>query len=191
MEHFDLQRPLDNFDPEQLADLVLTPYILKATALRGLARKVGGNQFRHVMATFAILLDYHYSDGILLKAAFVHDLFEDRSDTDRAEIAALDGDGPAVVALVEEVTRPPGENKETYLARIRDHGSLRAKILKVADRISNLTDLNTSVFPDEFVGRYIEQSREYILPIARQVNADMAVEIADLIRRRHGFLDHD
>ena len=170
---------------------MLTPYILKATALRGLARKVGGNQFRHVMATFAILLDYHYSDGILLKASFIHDLFEDRRDTDRAEIAALDSDGPAVVALVEEVTRPPGESKETYLARIRDHGSQRAQILKVADRISNLTDLNTSVFPDDYVGRYIEQSRKFILPIARQVNADMAVEIADLIQRRLGFLDHE
>ena len=179
---------MDNFNPNELANMVLAPYILKATALRGKARKVGGNQFRHVMATFAILLDYHCNDRVMLKAAFIHDLFEDCPDTNRQDIAALDDDGPAVVKLVEEVTRPPGEKKEVYLARIRDHGSKQAKTLKVADRISNLTDLNTSVFPDHYIGFYIEQSREYILPIAQEVNEDMAIEIADLIKRRLAFL---
>ena len=179
---------MDNFDPNELANIVLAPYILKATALRGKARKVGGNQFRHVMATFTILLDYHYTDSVMLKAAFIHDLFEDCGDTNREEIAALDDDGPAVVKLVEEVTRSPGEKKEVYLARIRDRGSMQAKTLKVADRISNLTDLNTSVFSDDYIRYYIEQSREYILPFAQEVNADMAIEITDLIKRRLEFL---
>ena len=61
----------------KLAKLVLAPYIQKATALIGKKRRVGGNQFRHAMATMAILVDYHYTGAVLLKAALIHDLFED------------------------------------------------------------------------------------------------------------------
>jgi len=69
-------------DIEKLKNLVLAPYILKATALIGKQRNVGGNQFRHAMATFAILLDYKlFDDPILLKAAVIHDLIEDVPET--------------------------------------------------------------------------------------------------------------
>ena len=57
--------------------MVLAPYIQKSTALRGKYRFVGGNQFRHALGTFAILLDYHYMDPVLLKASIIHDVFED------------------------------------------------------------------------------------------------------------------
>jgi len=43
-------------DLDTLKHLVLAPYILKATALISVNRKVGGNQFRHSFATLGILL---------------------------------------------------------------------------------------------------------------------------------------
>ena len=43
-----------------LKNLVLAPYMLKATALIGVSRKCGGNQFRHQFATLGILFDYKY-----------------------------------------------------------------------------------------------------------------------------------
>ena len=181
---------MEDSERQELTRLTLAPYIQKATALIGCERRVGGNQFRHAMATLAILLDYHYTDAVLLKASLLHDLLEEVPDTDRAEIRGLDEDGDAVLALVDEVTRVEGEPKPEYLRRLRDHGSWRAKVLKVADRLSNLTDLNTSVFADAFVQRYLDETVEFVFPVATEVNDDMAVEARDLVERRLGFLSH-
>ncbi|MCK9401421.1 MAG: hypothetical protein M0Q51_15695 [Bacteroidales bacterium] len=42
-------------DLDALQNLVLAPYILKATALISVSRIVGGNQFRHSFSTLGIL----------------------------------------------------------------------------------------------------------------------------------------
>jgi (p)ppGpp synthase/HD superfamily hydrolase len=166
-----------------LERLVLAPYIQKATALIGHRRRVGGNQFRHAMATLAILIDYHYTDTVLLKASVIHDLFEDVPETTPESIACLD-EGPAVLRLVLEVTRRRGEDKEVFLARILHHGSRQARVLKVADRISNLTDLHHSVFEPRFVAHYLEQTERHVYPMALATNPEMGREIADLLTRR-------
>ncbi len=93
-------------DPETLRDLVLAPYILKATALIGVQRKVGGNQFRHSFSTLGILLDYKlFNDSILLKASLLHDLIEDLPETRVDKLKETDHEGHQVVALVLEVTK--------------------------------------------------------------------------------------
>jgi (p)ppGpp synthase/HD superfamily hydrolase len=178
---------MEDFERARLEDIVLAPYVQKATALIGLARRVGGNQFRHAMATFAILVDYHYTDPVLLKAAVIHDLFEDFREARPAEIEAIDEDGPAVLQLAMEVSRR-GESRSQYLSRLRDDGSRRAKILKVADRISNLTDLNGDVFSATDVAGQLDETERYVLPMADDVNPDMAREIRDLILRKRDSL---
>lgn len=171
----------------ELARLTLAPYIQKATVLIGHHRKVGGNQFRHAMATLAILIDYKYIDPVLLKAAVIHDLFEEEPDTDRDAIAALDADGPEVVKLVGEVTRGE-ESKTEFLERIRTQGSHRARILKTADRISNLTDLHRTVFREQYLQRYLEETEHSIYPMALDVNQHMALEVQDLVAQRRARL---
>jgi len=168
--------------------MVLAPYIQKATALIGHQRRVGGNQFRHVMATLTILLDYKYTDPVLLKASVIHDLPEDVPETNLAEIERLDEDGTSVVQLVLEVTRRE-EPKRDYLARIRDTGSKQAKILKVADRISNLTDLHLDIFERQAVAKLLDETEEFILPMAIEVDANMAIELSDLMGRRRHLLE--
>ena len=60
-------------DVEALRNLVLAPYIIKATALIRVRRKVGGNQFRHSFSTLGILLDYKfYSDSVLLNRDWIN-----------------------------------------------------------------------------------------------------------------------
>ena len=118
---------MDNKEKNELAGMVLAPYVQKATSLRGKYRYVGGNQFRHAIATFAILLDYHYMDPILLKASFIHDVFEDSNSVTADEIINLDADGPEVYNLVIEVTRQSNESKDLYLERILTEGSAKAK----------------------------------------------------------------
>jgi len=176
-------------DLDALKNLVLAPYILKATALIRVSRKVGGNQFRHSFSTLGILLDYKYfNDSILLKASLLHDLLEDLPDTQVDEIRYIDHEANRVVDLVLEVTRRNEETKPQYLQRVLEMGSVRARVLKCADRISNLTDLHRDTHPDQKISDYLDQTEQFILPMARQVNADMVIELTDLIARRRDIL---
>jgi len=179
---------MENYEEQALEKLVLAPYVQKSTALRGKFRYVGGNQFRHAFSTFAILLDYHYIDPVLLKASMIHDLFEDVKCVTPEEIRNLDQDGSKVLDLVMEVTRKAKETKSEYLIRILNEGSRNARILKCADRISNLTDLHSDTFEKEFIRMYIEETREYVLPMAKQVNEHMFFELSDLIKKREAGL---
>ncbi len=174
---------------EALKNLVLAPYILKATALIGVQRQVGGNQFRHCFSTLGILLDYKfYTNSVLLKASVLHDLLEDLPDTQVDEIRQIDGDGPAVVDLVLEVTKRAGESKEEYLRRVLEEGSENALLLKCADRISNLTDLHRDIQSDQKISDYLDQTEQFVLPMARKVNGDMVIELTDLIKKRRQIL---
>ena len=171
-------------DLSTLKNLILAPYMLKATALIGVARKVGGNQFRHSFATLGILFDYkYYDDSVLLKASLLHDILEDLNDNDLDEIRDLDEDGPAVVDIVQEVTRKTTETKVEYMERQKNN-STRAKILKCADRISNLTDLHLDTHTSGKISQYLDQTEKYIIPLAREVNVNFEKELTDLIIKR-------
>ena len=172
-------------ETEKLKNLVLAPYIIKATALIGKQRGVGGNQFRHAMATMAILLDYKlFDDYVLLKASVIHDLLEDVPETNEFEIRIIDGQADQVLELVKEVTRPENMPKADYLKRLLEQGSRRAKLLKCADRISNLTDLHRDTHTDLKITDYLDQTEKYVIPMAMEVNSDMLIELTDLVRRR-------
>jgi hypothetical protein len=175
---------MENFEKDILAGMVIAPYLQKATALRGVKRYVGGNQFRHAFATLAILIDYHYMDAVLLKASVIHDLIEDVKGTSYDEIRGIDKDGQQVLELVLEVTRRSSETKEDFLKRILIQGSDSAKVLKCADRISNLTDLHPDIFDKEYIKNMMADTKKWVVPMAQQVNSDMLFELLDLIKRR-------
>jgi len=175
---------MENFEKDILAGMVIAPYLQKATALRGVRRYVGGNQFRHAFATLAILIDYHYMDAVLLKASVIHDLLEDVKCASYDEIRSVDKDGQRVLDLVLEVTRRKTETKEEFLQRILSEGSESAKVLKCADRISNLTDLHPDIFDKEYIRNMIYDTKKWVVPMAEQVNRDMLFELQDLIKRR-------
>ncbi len=171
-------------DLNELAEITLTPYLQKATALIGVERKIGGNQFRHMMATLAILIDYKIIDSVILKASVIHDLLEDLPETDSNIILNTDFEGNEVLSIVKELTRRTDETKIEYLTRIKEQGSNKAKIVKLADRISNLTDINTDIFDYDFISRYIDETEKYVLPIAKEINSDMYIELSHLIERK-------
>ena len=174
---------------ETLKNLVLAPYILKATALIGVRRKVGGNQFRHSFSTLGILLDYKlFNDSVLLKASLLHDLLEDLPETQVDEIRWIDHESSRVVELVLEVTRRTDETKIEYLQRVLNRGSKNALLLKCADRISNLTDLHRDTHPDQKISDYLDQTEKFVIPMARKVNKNMVIELTDMVARRREIL---
>jgi len=173
---------------ESLKGVRLAPYMQLATALIGKTREGGGNMFRHQLDTMAILIDYNYIDSVLLKAAIVHDVMEDIPDFNRNHLLSIDYESHAVYELIREVSRLPEETKATFLTRILRTGSHNAKVLKVADRISNMIALGF-VNNMEFVKRYTDETEIYVVPIAKEVNKFMLEELNSLIESRKKYLE--
>lgn len=171
----------------RLKRMHLAPYIQLATCLIGKPRRSGGNMFRHQLDTMAILMDYGYIDSVLLKASLIHDLLEDAPETDPDTILSIDDESVEVYKLVLEVTRRPVENKAEFLTRIRDFGSARAKVLKSADRISNMISLGY-VTDDVFVRRYTDETEIFVFPIAERADERMLLELRELVETRREYL---
>ena len=179
---------MDDLNMNQLGKMRIAPYMQLATALIGKARHAGGNMFRHQMDTLAILIDYGYIDSVLLKASVVHDTVEDIEDFDRNLIVKADKEGQAVLELVLEVTRREDEDKKQFLKRILRSGSPKAKILKCADRISNMISLGYVTDP-KFIERYCDETEYFLLPMALEVDYNMYQELIELIRTRRRYLE--
>ena len=173
---------------QKLSDMRLAPYMQLATGLIGKERHAGGNMFRHQMDTLAILIDYGYIDSVLLKASIVHDTVEDIEGFDKNLIIHADSDGPDVLEIVLEVTRRQNEDKKQFLRRILDYGSQKAKILKCADRISNMISLGYVTDP-AFIERYCDETEFFLLPMAIQVDFNMYQELINLIMTRRRYLE--
>jgi (p)ppGpp synthase/HD superfamily hydrolase len=171
-----------------LKGIYLAPYMQIATALIGKQRHAGGNMFRHQIDTMGILLDYGYIDSVLLKASVIHDVIEDIPEFNRNQILEIDSESGQVYDLVMEVTKLEGQLKSDYLKRIIEKGSHRAKVLKCADRISNMISLGFVTNP-EFIERYCEETELYIFPIALEVNFEMYQELIRLVISRRQYLE--
>ena len=181
-------KKMDAKQMQQLADMRLAPYMQLATGLIGKERHAGGNMFRHQMDTLAILIDYGYIDSVLLKASIVHDTVEDIEGFDKNLIIHADSEGADVLEIVLEVTRRQNEDKKQFLRRILDYGSQKAKILKCADRISNMISLGYVTDP-EFIERYCDETEYFLLPMALEVDFNMYNELISLLMTRRRYLE--
>ena len=178
---------MTSYEMMLLKGTYLAPYMQLATLLIGKTREGGGNMFRHQFDTMATLVDYGYIESVLLKASLVHDVIEDVPDFNHNLLLSIDFESPAVYDLVLQVTRNPGETKAEFLMRIRESGSKNAKILKCADRISNMIALGF-VVNTEFIARYTEETVQYIFPIAEEVDKNMHRELESLVASRRKYL---
>ena len=171
-----------------LRDIYLAPYMQLATALIGKQRRAGGNMFRHQLDTMTILIDYGYIDSVLLKASCIHDVVEDIPGFDTNSIINVDEEGEDVYRLVLEVTRRKDEDKPAFLRRLINEGSQKAKILKTADRISNMISLGYVTDP-KFIERYCDETEFFIFPIALEIDYNMYQELISLVMTRRKYLE--
>lgn len=186
-EYIMKQQETTRRDLRPLTSIHIAPYMQVATALIGKAREGGGNMFRHQVDTMSVLIDYGYIDSILLKAALIHDVIEDIDDFNVNDILSIDSEAGQVYNLVLEVTKKKGQKKPDYLKGIIKHGSEKAKILKCADRISNMVSLGF-VNELEFIERYCDETEVYVFPIALAVNFNMYEELLHLVMSRRKYL---
>lgn len=186
--HINKPETMDNESMLQLKGIYLAPYMQLATQLIGKARYAGGNMFRHQIDTMGILIDYGYIDSILLKASVVHDCIEDIPNFNPQQIVNIDSEGQQVLELVMEVTKKEGQKKNDFLRSIIENGSERAKILKCADRISNMISLGFVTDP-AFIERYCDETEFFIFPIALEVDYTMYHELINLVITRRKYLE--
>ena len=144
----------------------------------------------HLIRVTRLLADEGGSDdAVLLAAAALHDTIED-TDTTGAELE--ERFGAAVRAVVEEVTddkRLPKEARKRHQVERAPGLSLRARQLKIADKIANVEDVVAS--PPR--GWTLARRREYldwgaaVVAGCRGSNADLEAcwdrTVADAIER--------
>ena len=130
-------------------------------------------------------------DLTTIVAALLHDTLED-TDATPGEIAALFG--AEVLALVQEVsddkTLPKAERKRLQIATAH-HKSPQAKLIKLADKISNVTDIGNSPPVDWSHERrlnYLEWSDKVVFGL-RGVNPALEAYYDDAIRRTRKRLE--
>ena len=175
-------------DMLHLKGIYLAPYMQLATSLIGKRRHSGGNMFRHQLDTMAILIDYGYIDSVLLKASIIHDVVEDIPDFNHNLILEIDSEAGQVYDLVLEVSRKEGQTKAEFLRGIIEHGSMRAKTLKCADRISNMISMGFVTDP-AFIERYCDETEFFMFPLALEVDYCMYQELIELVMTRRKYLE--
>jgi len=126
-------------------------------------RRSGEPYITHPIKVARIIRENKESHKIneLISAAMLHDTLEDTTASEK-ELKELFGE--LVLDLVKELTTDEQEKeklgKKEYLAEKMKNMSSWALVIKLADRLDNVSDLNSTT--PEFKKRYTEET-EYIL----------------------------
>jgi (p)ppGpp synthase/HD superfamily hydrolase len=145
-----------------------------------LKRKSGGLPYVvHPIRVALIIRAAGYSEfdnWELYVAALFHDLLE---DTDISFEDLEQRFGNRIAKIVSELTKPVGVNKDTWLQSF-DIASKESKIIKMADRIDNLMDMDLINWDLEKKKTYAKQG---LLIIEKCGNADsnLAAKLKDVI----------
>lgn len=146
------------------ADPVIVAREIATHAHAGATRKHGPPYIHHPLNVAR--LAWEAIPGVdleLVCAALLHDVLEDTTVTSEELAQRV---GKSVTELVKELTRPKGMTRQEYFADFRNQKkSRKAVLLKLADRIDNLSDIVLQ--PDrEWAARYIKETETYLVPIA-------------------------
>ena len=140
----------------------------------------------HPLRVAALLYDVgQVRDGDLLVAALLHDTIEDTA-TRPAEIAAQFGE--RVLGIVLEVTDDKSLPKQVRKARQIEHAphlSAAARMLKLADKSCNVTDLAQSPpadWPPQRISAYLDWAENVVAGL-RGVNPPLEAHFDGVVAR--------
>jgi (p)ppGpp synthase/HD superfamily hydrolase len=144
----------------------------------GQIRNEGTPYFSHIESTIEILRQCGKISDYIFTIAALHDVLED-TDTTKEELFALlcnstkydDASGCRDIIVEVELLTKSGDTFKEYIDRIFDDKSIKreryryngAKIVKLADRLHNLTTLHLCGKPEK-IQRYIRETEEFIMP---------------------------
>ena len=148
---------------------------------KGLKREVSYIPYIfHPRNVVSILRLSGYDDSIehedLLISALLHDVLEETN----AEVSEIEEVfGKRVAKIVSELTKPEDLKKEDWLEGFKDY-SKEAKIVKLAERIANLSSMESSFFSKERISRDREQAK-IILRTCGDVSTSLYSKLFNLI----------
>lgn len=137
----------------------------------GQLRKNGEEYITHPIkvATLVKLFKDTKNSEFLMACALLHDVLE---DTDTSYVELVRNFGDEVASLVEEVTNahyvPKLKGKALYLAEKMQYMTSYALVIKLADRLANLSDMESLdrayqeriISETEFILAFISEKRE-------------------------------
>ena len=151
--------------------------VLSESAHAGQKRDSGEPYATHPAAVARLLGDHGVADPPVLAAAYLHDVLE---DTEVPESALRAEFGDEIVGLVTELTNigPPGRSFEQKQAALLEHArrmSPRAKLIKLADRLHNLSEMG--VWPDWKQQRYARATLELLDALDPSPDETLAADV--------------
>lgn len=177
---------LDRRAPGETTDLQVAYWFSKNVHFQTRPRDNGERYFEHPRRAAANLLRHGHQETKLIVAALLHDVVEDTL-TPSSVIVSLFGAetwdrlfllskkmpvlDPATGQVIELIEKSVPE----YFSDIRTKGDRLTKLVKLADRLDNITDC--ACWPDDRKRRYIQETREFVLPIAQETDQAYAEEL--------------
>ena len=146
-------------------------FLMAEQAHAGQTRDEGSPYIIHPVRVALTLATHGHTDAELLAAALLHDTLED-TELPAATIASEFS--PRVAALVQTVSRPPRSvaDRDAIYHRQLIEGPPEARVLKVADRLDNLSFLHLSNRPGK-AERYLHETEQEVLPIAHEIGGPL------------------
>lgn len=131
----------------------------------GQKRNDGVEYIAHPIRVASYLIALGFDDDEVIAAALGHDVIED---------TMMDFDGlmnrgytETVARLIEWLTTPEKLDKEKHLINMLRDAPFEVLLIKIADRINNVSDM-AGVFKHDRLVRYLEETRAYIYPMVRR-----------------------
>jgi len=135
------------------------PYIIHPVRITSILRAAGFNEFK--------------DEDIMISALF-HDLIEDTKTT--SDLIETEY-GAKIASIVDELSKPKKGNKEDWLKTF-ENASKEAMIVKMADRIDNLLDME--MWPSEKRKSYAEQAK-LIVKYCGNASAKLSRKLQEII----------
>jgi len=178
---------LDEQEELELVEAALKAFFYAKDAHKGQTRSDGSRYIRHPARVAAIIKKYKTSKNIndILSAAYLHDTIEDTKTTEN-DIKQLFGG--LVSSLVKELTSDKDKIKEVgktqYLIDKMTKMSSWALVIKLADRLDNVSDLRTAK-SEKFRQRYKKETEEILrqLQMNRELSATHKKIIAEIKKK--------
>ena len=145
---------------ENLNENALSALRVATRAHKGQTRKSGGAYIEHPKEVARFVKQFKQSNNLdaLISAAYLHDTLEDTDTTHEDLVKQF---GALIAGMVKELTTDKEASdaigKGEYIAGKMAKMSSWALVVKLADRLANVQDIDTR--PPEFQKRYADQTR--------------------------------
>lgn len=175
---------------EQPTPLLESALAIAREAHHGQRRRHGVPYIGHPIAVRQLAEDLASACGLEIDdgvraVALLHDVLED-SDIGRAELSARFGEDVAgAVDLLTKTGKGPAATA-AYYRRLQAEADDRVRLLKISDRVHNLSELHLSA-DEKKLDEYVRETIEYLVELARgardpKVRAGLLAALEDAMR---------